>query len=222
VSPPGVQHFYANTNYVVAGLVVESVTGTSLELQVQKRLIEPLRLRATTFPTLGGPMATPYAHGYVFAEGQLFDATTPYPHWPSWLWASGNMVSNASDLATFYQALLGGQLLPADLLTAMKTPAPGSNYGLGLAAQATPCGTVWGHVGGIPGYRSVAGASEDGTRAMVMLVNVTPVPQPAEEALTTALVAAACAALGREPVPASPPTAGTSGETTERVLAGRW
>lgn len=221
LSPPGVTYAYANTNYLVAGLVVEAVAGTTLEHEVQQRLIEPLKLRATSFPTFGGAMDRPYARGYVAAEGELFDATTPYPHWPSWLWASGNMVSDASDLATFYQALLGGELLPEDLLTAMKTPAAGSDYGLGLYAERTSCGTVWGHQGGIPGYRSVAGASEDGTRAVVMLINVTPPPDVAADALTEALNAAVCAALGRGPVPPAQLTGARFGHSPQTVLVGR-
>jgi D-alanyl-D-alanine carboxypeptidase len=60
----------------------------------------------------------------------------------SWAWAAGAMVSTTADLARFYQALLGGQLLPPELLTQMRTTVDASQlghgirYGLGLEVPA--------------------------------------------------------------------------------------
>ena len=58
---------------------------------------------------------------------------------PSWAWAAGAMVSTTADLAHFYQALLGGQLLDPEQLRAMQTTVDasqqfghGARYGLGL------------------------------------------------------------------------------------------
>jgi CubicO group peptidase (beta-lactamase class C family) len=42
---------YSNTNYVVAGLLIERVTGTSVARQLERRFIRPLGLRHTWFPT---------------------------------------------------------------------------------------------------------------------------------------------------------------------------
>jgi D-alanyl-D-alanine carboxypeptidase len=70
--------------------------------------------------------------------------------------AAGALISNPDDLRTFYRALLSGRLLrPAQQaeLTRMVEVEPGFGYGLGLYRQTTPCGTVWGHDGGIPATR---------------------------------------------------------------------
>jgi D-alanyl-D-alanine carboxypeptidase len=46
--PPGSAWSYSNTNYVVAGLLIERVTGTSIERQLERRFIRPLHLRHTS------------------------------------------------------------------------------------------------------------------------------------------------------------------------------
>ena len=95
---------------------------------------------------------------------------------PSVVWAAGALVSTADDIATFYRALLGGRLLSPELLRQMETtvtPAPGFSYGLGLQKLRGPCGTLWGHSGGSPGYAVDALNSTNGQRQVVVLVNAT-------------------------------------------------
>ena len=58
------------------------------------------------------------------------------------------MVSNAADVTTFFAALLRGRLLPAALLSQMKSFTLTSEpYGLGLQSFFTRCGTAFGHGG---------------------------------------------------------------------------
>ena len=53
-----------------------------------------------------------YAHGYA-PPGMFGDGYTDTSRWtPTWAWAAGALVSTTTDLATFYQALLSGRLLP--------------------------------------------------------------------------------------------------------------
>ena len=80
-------------------------------------------------------------------------------------------MSTASDIARFYRALLGGRLLPPDLLQAMKTTTDGA--GLGLLQNPSLCGRpdLWGHDGAIAAYVTLALNSEDGKRQIVILVN---------------------------------------------------
>jgi D-alanyl-D-alanine carboxypeptidase len=93
---------------------------------------------------------------------------------PSWAWATGNMVSTVDDVARFHRALLRGRLLPPGLLRAMQTTVDtgsGFRYGLGLVSIELPCGTFWGHEGGLPGYENWALSSSDGEDQVVMMVN---------------------------------------------------
>jgi len=83
----------------------------------------------------------PHVHGYVGdPPGQLTDTTTLLN--PSWAWAAGALVSNVTDLARFYRALLDGRLIGSGLLREMRTTvplAPGIGYGLGLASTSQSC-----------------------------------------------------------------------------------
>jgi D-alanyl-D-alanine carboxypeptidase len=47
----------------------------------------------------------------------------------------------------------------------------GFRYGLGLVSIELPCGTFWGHEGGLPGYENWALSSSDGEDQVVMMVN---------------------------------------------------
>jgi D-alanyl-D-alanine carboxypeptidase len=60
---PGRGYSYSNTNYVLAQLIVERVTGQSLGTELKRRIFQPLHLRDTIYPTKPG-LPSPYAHGY--------------------------------------------------------------------------------------------------------------------------------------------------------------
>jgi D-alanyl-D-alanine carboxypeptidase len=109
------------------------------------------------------------------------------------------VVSNAADLARFYTALMSGQLLTPWLLRQMTTTVDagqGLSYGLGIYARTTPCGEVWGHDGGIPGYISFAYTDRKGSRSSVVFL-----PTQPDDAITQAglpvIGIAVCSMLGQ-------------------------
>jgi D-alanyl-D-alanine carboxypeptidase len=172
---PGKRFSYSNTNYILAGLVIERVTGQRLATQLQQRIVGPLDLGDTGLPATEQAIASPYLHGYAprdqdwqVADGPtgLVDVTKMDP---SWAWAAGGMVSSTADLAHFYQALLGGQLLDPEQLQAMQTTVDasqqfghGARYGLGLLLLRPGCATeLWGHGGALAGYRTTAFSTKD-------------------------------------------------------------
>jgi D-alanyl-D-alanine carboxypeptidase len=113
---------YSDTNFILVGLVVQAVTHDTIQHQIQTRFITPLNLTNTTFPVTTTTMPSPHANGYSYrvdADGspivgqpfqQYTDDWTDYN--PSFLWATGAMISDPADLNTFMKALVGGQLLP--------------------------------------------------------------------------------------------------------------
>jgi D-alanyl-D-alanine carboxypeptidase len=195
VFAPGRAWAYSNTNYVILGLVVEAVTGRTLERELRERIVKRLRLGATSYPT-GTAMSGRVAHGYVGARpglpippGTLLDVTTLLS--PS-AWGSGQLVANADDVTRFFSALLRGRLVPAAQLAGMKADVRRAEYGLGLMISYTRCGTAFGHRGDIPGYRSIVWSTGNGRRTAVVMVNIddTRVPQgKLESAAVTALCA---------------------------------
>jgi D-alanyl-D-alanine carboxypeptidase len=187
---PGERFGYASTNYLALGLIVERVTGTSLEVQLTRRLFGPLRLTHTWLDT--GAASRLRVHGYIaptrdgIIVGPREDTTgRPAP----FAWAAGAIVSDAHDVATFFAALLRGKLLPASLLREM---IPRTGYGLGLVAYRTPCGTAYGHTGNLLGYISAAWNSPDGKRRIVLVANTYPLGGDAERAFHRALEVAYC------------------------------
>jgi D-alanyl-D-alanine carboxypeptidase len=181
VAPPGTAYHYSNANYVLAGLIVQKVTGHSLAQQLRTRLFRPAHLDATTF-SKSRRLPAPAVHGYFSVDGDpLSDITSFYPY----PWASGAAVGTVSDVARFYRQLLSGRLLPPRLLAAMKTTVDasaeegaGTGYGLGLEHRATPCGKDWGHGGNFPGYVVEAFSTRTGSRQVVLMVNGDPESLP--------------------------------------------
>jgi D-alanyl-D-alanine carboxypeptidase len=171
--PPGSDWSYSNTNYILLGLMIEAAVGTPLGQQLQQRFFDPLGLTETSFPTRAR-IDGAHAHGYVgFATlPRLRSLLDTSPVSPSLAWAAGAIVSTGDDVTSFYAALLGGRLLPPELLDAMKTPAPGVHYGLGLLETDTPCGQAYGHEGDLLGHRSFVYARPDGTRVALVMVNI--------------------------------------------------
>ncbi|MFI7102860.1 serine hydrolase domain-containing protein [Streptomyces sp. NPDC050161] len=181
---PGTDWAYSSTNYLLAGLLIEKVTGRPLAEQITHRVIEPAGLRHTYFPAAGDErIREAHPDGYFAAKpgGPLENITEMDP---SWGWAAGQLISTPGDLNRFFTALLDGRLLKPAQLAQMRTtvPAdamwPGARYGLGLVSVPLSCGgRVWGHGGDIPGYQTRTGVT-DGGRAVT--VAVTAVGAPSE------------------------------------------
>ncbi|OAR26452.1 serine hydrolase [Streptomyces sp. ERV7] len=193
VFAPGSAWAYSNTNYAAIGAVLEKVTGVSLADLVRDRIARPLGLRHTSYAT-DSAWHGPHAHGYepdaahmppkVPAEYRDYAGAHRDGHVdvsdnnPSWGGAAGAVVSTAHDWARFSTALMSGKLLPAAQLAQMRTTVPmfpdrpdGPGYGLGIETAVTPCGTVWAHDGGIPGYLSTHVTDPTGTRTATVLVS---------------------------------------------------
>jgi D-alanyl-D-alanine carboxypeptidase len=169
--PPGLVHRRSSTDYLLLGLVVEWITGQRLDAQVWQRIIAPLGLHDTYFPTVDPRLLGRHATGYVRCGGPY----EPCPGvTPSQSWASGAMVSTPADLARFFDALLGGDLLPAAQLAAMREVVPidgRRGYGYGLhRIQFDDGPTVFGHYGVAPGYTSLVARTDKG-RTVVLYRN---------------------------------------------------
>ncbi|MFE0374304.1 serine hydrolase domain-containing protein [Streptomyces inhibens] len=181
---PGAKWGYSNTNYVLAGLIVQKVTGRPLAEEMDRRIIKRIGLRHTYFPTPGEmTIREPHPQGYHRnpEDGPLRNFTEMDP---SVGWAAGQLISTNSDLNRFFTALLAGRLLPAAQLAEMRTTVPagtsGLRYGLGLTSRPLSCGGVyWGHGGDIAGYETRGGVTDDGRAANVAVTNI-----PTDEAAT--------------------------------------
>lgn len=153
--------YYANTNYILIGMIIERVTGHPLEQELRQRVFAPLGLRGTA---LAAPGADPdnLAHGY----GGGADRTDLNM---SLAWAAGGISATSADLTRFMQGLVWGDLLAPATLGAMLDFAPTGGawgvpdlaYGLGIMRRSLPAPGLpaemrlaLGHTGALEGYRS--------------------------------------------------------------------
>jgi D-alanyl-D-alanine carboxypeptidase len=212
--PPGTAFAYSNTDYVLAGMIVETATGKTLGQEVTRRIIRPLRLHDTFFPVnrpdIPGPNPRGYSLPFNQETGPLLDFTV---YNPSFAWGAGNLISDLADLERFFRALLGGRLLPPRLLAAMTTPVdtpqPGLGYGLGLVVLQTPSGRLIGHDGAIPGFLNIVWNTEDGRRQLGVMINELFAPTAVVQAFNQAWMAIAARLLEGAPV---------GGDSTSRFL----
>ncbi|GAB3156118.1 serine hydrolase domain-containing protein [Micromonospora sonneratiae] len=203
---PGANFSYSNTNYILAGLILERVTRRPAQLEIYRRIIRPLGLFQTYFPGTNTSIAGPHAKGYVpWYDGELRDFSG---YNMSWAGTAGELVSTAADLNRFYRALLEGKLLRPSELTQMRTTvpfdptAPGTGgYGLGVFELTLPCGRVWGHDGTVFGHGAVSLHTPDGRRQVTLATNLTHYqapgqPDPIGDATVGFLAAALCGPTG--------------------------
>ncbi|MFF3166650.1 serine hydrolase domain-containing protein [Streptomyces sp. NPDC003273] len=230
---PGKTYSYSNANYEALGLILEKATGSSLAELIEQKITKPLGMKNSFLATdAAWPAGKRHATGYEPDAKRLkalLSGTVDLPEGvgfagperpgdnvdtaaidPSWSWAAGGMVSTAQDWQRFLTALMSGRLLPEAQMKQMRTtvdaPDEGGGYGLGLIKVDTPCGTVWGHTGGLPGYSSEIYTDATGTRS-VTVFTMTNFGIKEKKAATTnkALVeAATCQMLGK-PQPSDSP-----------------
>jgi D-alanyl-D-alanine carboxypeptidase len=198
---PGERYSYSNTGYILAGLLIEKVTGNDAAAEVTRRVIRPLRLQDTYFPGADPAIRGPHA-GAHFAMLGIRDLARYHM---SWAWTAGELISTPSDLDTFYRALFGGELLPPAQLAQMRTTVPmdpaapdAGGYGLGVYSVPVPCGEVWGHDGAVIGQLTVSLHAPDGARQMSIATNLSHYQlgideeHPIDTAFLDALLAGVC------------------------------
>jgi D-alanyl-D-alanine carboxypeptidase len=176
---PGERWEYSNTNYVLLGLLIERLTQRPIFEEVSDRIIEPLNLEHTYYPTVGEQgFRGEHPNGYhVDAQGTQVDVTRLDP---SWGWAAGQVIASPSDLNEFMRAVLDGRLLEDWTMTQMQKTVPsdeglwpGAAYGLGLQRYPLSCGgVIWGHGGDIHGFETRNGVSADGTAFTVAVTSL--------------------------------------------------
>ncbi|WP_182877923.1 serine hydrolase domain-containing protein [Microbispora sp. H10670] len=171
---PGTDWSYSNTNYVLARLLIEKVTGRPVAEEMQRLILGPLGLTGTVQPATETDIPEPHAHAYYrYEEDGQTHTVDVTRHNPSWISSGGDMISTTRDLHTFISALVGGKLLPAPLLAEMCTPEPKVGYGLGVFVQdaGENSGTVITHNGGAAGHAALMYSTPDGSKTLTAALN---------------------------------------------------
>lgn len=150
---PGAAFNYANTPYLLLGLMIEEITGNSWASEISDRIFTPAGMTHSSSRTLADDPDR--LSSYRLVNGTLQDVTDS-------LWApkgESGVVSTTTDLISFLSALLvDGSLLSNDMLTEMldfTNTGGGNAFGLGIFRLPTSGVTVYGFAGGTLGTSSV-------------------------------------------------------------------
>ncbi|WP_406236819.1 serine hydrolase domain-containing protein [Nocardia sp. NBC_01009] len=172
---PGSAFGYSNTNYLLAGELIEQVTGSLVSVEITRRILVPLGLGHTYWPLfpVENVIRQPHPHGYHNFGGTRVDITDIDPGWGL---PDGALVSTGADLNRFFMALVSGRLLPPEVQTEMmhtiptNEPARPREAGLGLFRRINSCGMeTWGHGGAMNGFLVFGAATTD--RAVTVSTN---------------------------------------------------
>ena len=178
---PGTSCAYCNTNYVIAGMIIQKATGNPPEVELKNRFFDPLGM-TRTYLDVEGKKDPQLAHGYLdlsivgpvfgigkdslamipaewFMSGKLMDSTYTFP--PMFSWTAGAIVTTPTDAMVFMRALIRGEIVSKATLTEMQKTHSCSlmgdqvDYGLGLShGTAGAFGEEWGHGGMNFGYEA--------------------------------------------------------------------
>ena len=140
--PAGTNFRYSTSNYVLAGLIAEAVTGNPVQTELRNRIWNPLGMNHTYFgayDTYSEPAAGVW---WDFGSGLTDYSNMPTTSMLSYGYGGANIVSCPTDLALLLNALFDNQLLSQQSMNEMLTFIPQSfsswtdGYGLGIHHQS--------------------------------------------------------------------------------------
>ena len=176
LTQPGTAYEYTTVGHVVAGLVIESVTGRPAAEVLAEYLFTPAGANDAYLPPTAYPAAG-VVNGY--AGGILADAIAALPALAALEsearvgdvidisvapqevlttagWTGGGIEAQPDDIARIMRVIFNGTVLDEDDIATFTTTVPGENYGLGISVGEIEGYTVYSHGGGVPGFRSDA------------------------------------------------------------------
>ena len=170
---PGTKWQYSNTNFVIAGLIVEKVSGEPLLQFLQEKVFAPLNMKSvadTDKAKLGDTDPTGYLR---FALGP----PRPAPKEGSgWLFAAGELAMPAEDLAKWDISIINQNLLKPASYHEFETEVLlknglGTRYGLGVDVRSDFGHRSLSHGGEVSGFTSENVVFPDERAAVVVLTN---------------------------------------------------
>ena len=169
---PGTKWQYSNTGYVVAGMVVEKVSGMKLFDFLKARIFTPLGMTSAMDQDDAAGPRYPQPYG----RAALGPVRPDTPAARGWLYAAGELSMTPTDLAKWDIARMNRTLVPADDWAAQETPVKltdGSDtgYGLGVQVGNRAGHKLIAHTGESVGFLSANYVYPDEKAAVVVMTN---------------------------------------------------
>ena len=170
---PGTRWQYSNTNFEIAALVVEKVSGTPFFQFVRSRILDPLGISSAVDFDAKGPTAVEPVGYMRFGLGPLRPATSTGP---GWMYGAGELAMTARDLARWDIAMINQSLLAPESYRAMETAVllkngVSTDYGLGVDIDLTGGHRTIEHSGEVAGFTAENIVYPDDSAAVIVLTN---------------------------------------------------
>jgi len=170
---PGTQWQYSNTNFVIAGLIVEKVTGEPLMQFLTEHIFRPLGMHSVWNSDQDELTHADPTGYYRHALGPLRPAPK---EGRGWMFAAGELAMTAHDLALWDQSLLSQSLLSPESYKTMFTEVKlkngkGTHYGLGVEVRDRDGHRAIEHSGEVSGFVSDNEVLIDDGAAVAVLTN---------------------------------------------------
>jgi D-alanyl-D-alanine carboxypeptidase len=168
---PGAEFRYSNLGYIVLGLLIEEVAGTTYAHHVESTLLRPLGLHATRYCDVE-PVIEHRASGYDAHDTVLVNAAYNPMRIP---FSAGALCSTVGDLAAWNRALATGRVVNPASWARMTTPegaARSSGYGYGLFVRPIGGRPSFGHGGAVEGFRAINAYLPDDSLSVTLLTNL--------------------------------------------------
>lgn len=154
---PGAEWSYGTTSYLLAGQVIEQLTGNPAHEELRARVLDPLGMDNTYLPPAEVP-PEPVVSGYydLAGTGEETAVVTALPQagLQSLGWTGGGLESQVTDVIKLLPGIVDGGLLSEASLAEMASPTLGTEYGLGVNVAPIAGQDAWWHGGGVPGFRT--------------------------------------------------------------------
>jgi CubicO group peptidase (beta-lactamase class C family) len=171
---PGTKWQYSNTNYVIAGMIVEQVSGLPLVDFLRKEIFAPLHMQSVAIID-EGPLGPSDPQGYLrYALGP----PRPAPkEGKGWLFAAGELAMTAFDLAQWDISVINQTVLKPvfyheQQTTTLLTDGTATGYGLGVNVGVMDGHRMISHGGEVSGFTAQNRIYPDDRTAVVVLVNL--------------------------------------------------
>jgi CubicO group peptidase (beta-lactamase class C family) len=170
---PGTKWQYSNTNYVIAGVIIEKVAGVPLLKFLQEKVFTPLGMTSvsdTDQAKLGDTDPTGYLR---YALGPLRPAPK---EGAGWLFAAGELAMPAQDLAKWDISIMDQKLMKPSSYREFSTDVLLKNglsthYGLGVDVSSQGGHRALSHGGEVSGFTAQNTVFPDDRAAVVVLTN---------------------------------------------------
>jgi len=171
---PGTKWQYSNTNYTIAGMIIEKASGMPLMNFLQRQIFHPLQMKSVVSMHVAKDTPSDPIGYLKYALGPPRKAPK---EGNGWMLAAGELAMTASDLAQWDISIIEQKLLKPVSYQQLESEVllkngVGTHYGLGMNVAMEQGRRVLSHGGEVSGFVAQNTVFPDDRAAIVVLTNL--------------------------------------------------